>query len=290
VLFLVGCIKVLKKNKRNIFSFFLMTVLIFVHSFYAFAETARWDGYDLQNAPLPDEISLIDFNNPQEIISAGAQPSNKYTRDGLYSAYWSQSASKELIFTNVPRDWTGYDFLELWIYAENADYTKFLTGPVCYPLPEESENGSYFYTYTEVRDGWNHFTYHLKNLSVARSASYDRIKNLRFTVGGWNLTVNPDAKYYIASAKLRRLNMHESLKENYTLDVLNETVELLENAVAVYGESPNVVIKGKVETYDSMSHVLKSKTINGSVMVPGIFLRSFLDVVCLNQISKLISF
>ena len=273
---MVRCIKVLCRNRRNIFSSFLIIVLMFVHSFYAFAETARWDGYDTQNVSLPNEISLIDFNNPQEIISAGAQPSNKYNRDGLYSAYWSQSASKELIFTNVPKDWTDYDFLDLWIYAENADYTRFLTGPVCYPLPGESENGSYFYTYTEVRDGWNHFTYNLKNLNVSRSASYDRIKNLRFTVGGWNLTVNKDAKYYIASAKLKRLNIYESLKENYTIDVLNETVALLENAVAVYGESPNVVINGKVETYDGMSHAQKSKTINGSVMVPVTFFEKFL--------------
>lgn len=262
-----------KKCLKRILTIMLLILTIATQTL---AETALWDGY-LSESVIENDVELINFNNSQAITAAGAKVSMQHTMDGIYSACWLQSSKKELVFKDVPRDWTNYDFIELWIYAENADYTQFLFGPVCYPLEGQSENASYFYTYTEVRDGWNHFIYNLNTFTNSRNATYDRIKNLRFTVNGWGLSANENAKYYISSVKLRRFDMHNSLKENYNLDYLQQANEILENAVAIYGGSPNVVKNAEVTTYDGSSNKLRSVMVNDSVCVPVSFFADYMD-------------
>ncbi len=263
-------------NMKIIIRILSVILIIILTAAQVLAETPMWDGYVSENI-LEDDVQLINFNNSRVITASGAKTSMKYTMDGLYCAYWDQSTDKELIFNDVPRDWTNYDFIELWVYAENADYTQFLFGPVCYPLEGQTENASYFYTYTEIRNGWNHFIYNLNTFTNSRNASYDRIKNLRFTVNGWGLSANEGAEYYISSVRLRRFDMHNSLKENYNLEYLQQANNILGNAVAIYGGSPNVVKNAEVTTYDGKSNQLKSVIVNESVLVPVSFFSDYLE-------------
>lgn len=263
-------------RKRGIVGILTAAAVFFSNFPVVYGITPKWDGYRAVSE-VKDEISLIDFNNISDIISSGAKASGRYASDGLYSACWMQNTSKELLFKDVPKDWTEYDFIELYVYAENADNTRFLFGPVCYPLEGQSENGSYFYTYTTVNNGWNHFVYNLNTLTESRQATFNRIKNLRFTVGGWGLSVNENAKYYISSVKLKRFNIGGSLKENYSLDVLQKTNDILKDAVAVYALSPNVVKNAEVTTFDNNTNNVRSIIECDTVCVPMTFFSDFLD-------------
>lgn len=104
-------------------------VLSAVMALSAVPSFAAWDGF-VENTAVQSgaKISLVDFNNAGAILKSGAMPMGKYTKNGnLNSAYWgNQAGTKDVYFSDVPKDWTEYDKIEMEIYSEKATNTEFM--------------------------------------------------------------------------------------------------------------------------------------------------------------------
>ncbi len=276
---------------KNTISLALVLTMILSLFNMAYAEKPSWDGF-VENTETPDVLDLIDLNNQGDIATTGAYASQDYTKFGaLNSLVWDHGSKKEILLTkDVPKDWSSYDYLEVYLYAENAQDSRFLLGPVCEAVAGvEGANANYFYTYVDVQNGWNHLTYNLNTLSTSRKAAFDIIKNLRFTIAGWNLPVNTATKYYIASVKLLRVDAFGSIKENYTIGTINSTETALQNALGVYAGSPNVLENAEVKRLNGKDNDLRSISVNNEIFTPVSFMKDYmkLDLDATNEKAKL---
>lgn len=231
---------------------------------------AAWDGY-VENSPVQsgNTISLVDFNNAGEILASGAMPMGKYTKNGnANSAYWgNQAGTKDVYFSNVPKDWTDYDKIEMEIYSEKATNTEFM-------FIVESEigaDGGYNYFNLKFKydwTGWKKFSIPLTSMGVNRTADWSKVTRVRFTINGWSMAAS-DAGIYIASLDLVR-GGGTSLETLYTEEKIEQAKGAMANAVALYGDRDSVLkLDGKTEAFGDDG--VKSITKNDTVLVPEVF-------------------
>lgn len=245
-------------------------VLSAVMALSAVPSFAAWDGF-VENAAVQSgaKISLVDFNNAGAILKSGAMPMGKYTKNGnLNSAYWgNQAGTKDVYFSDVPKDWTEYDKIEMEIYSEKATNTEFMF----IVETESGEDGSYNYFNLKYKydwTGWKKFSIPLTSMGANRAADWSKVTRIRFTINGWSLVAS-DAGIYIASLDLVGGD-GTSLTALYSDEKIEQAKEAMEHAVALYGGRSSVLkAGGKVEPISGEG--LSSLTEGDTVLAPDVF-------------------
>ena len=196
----------------------------------------------------------IRFDNESSISAGGATASTEYTSDGNeYSMYWNnQTTLKNVYYSGIPKDWTGYDYVEIDMYSKKATGTEF----AFIVETEEYPEGSWNYFIQKLKYDWEGqktVTIKLADMSANRNAAWDKVSRLNFASSGWSMTASQDAEIYITSIRLKS-NEGLSLLEIYSEETISAAKEAMTDAIALYGERNQVLGKGcEVNTINSGS-------------------------------------
>lgn len=272
----------IKKQCKILISYFLIGVMISISCLPALAaDTYLWDGYvkTAIKSGKVRELEVCDFNNLGTILSSGADISSKYTKDYRYSAYWNdQVNTPSIYFPTSTNDWSEYNLLEMWLYSEKAVNSDFIFIVEC-----KETYGYAYYSSKEKLDwsGWKRFVFALEgdggnSLSRTREASLKEVVRIRFAASGWEMTPNPEASLYVGSLKLLATDLTGSLEGIYDYNEIEEVKSIMQNAVAVYAGSPNVIYGGEVTTLDGVSNDVITYDYNKTAIVPISFFEKYL--------------
>lgn len=199
---------------------------------------AAWDGYtETEEASV---VSLIDFNNVSDIVSAGGVHSGKHTRDGYrYSAHWNNHLVNNDFWvksfsSGVPTDWSDYTSLNMWIYSEKA--TNASIKCIIY-----STSVSYYSANIKVDwEGFKKITVKFSEAVANRTPSWSEIIQVRLVGNGnWSVVGNKDTDLYIASMYIKKSNKTDFISSFYDEEVTEQTYRDLTDSIAVYGGGSN---------------------------------------------------
>ena len=157
---------------------FVVLLMFFMHT----SVNAAWDGYVEETVTA--DVSLIDFNNMGKIIPTTGARSSAHTRGtSMYSICWDGRVSPDISISNVPRDWSDYEILEMWIYSEKATGGEF---KILAETGVDQDNKLNYFMSTQHFDweGWKKISIGLDDMVATRYPSWSSISALRLTVNG----------------------------------------------------------------------------------------------------------
>jgi len=263
----------LKKRLRRMVGMTICPVcLVIVMSLLlsAFGVSAAWDGYSESEKVDDGTYCLMDANNVGILLEAGGIPSTEVCREGmLYSLSWSHATTTRIRIDSVPRDWREYDELEVWIYNETPTNGQIMF--VVNTDAQTTEGESYFNSNKFAADwtGWRKFNMSLPELSVSRSAVWDKVNHLRIECTGWGMVANANTQMYLDSIYLKKsgTDSTSSFSEEFRIKFENAN----KGAVAVYDQSANALSNGSlVPLLKSDSSAIAYEK-NGELFVPAEF-------------------
>lgn len=159
-----------------------------------------------------DGLLLSGFESPGEWVLEGRKTTEPFTletspakvKEGRSSAKWSQlDYNKWTRLAKVPADWSAYEAVSLWIYAEkaNGQQINFSVGS---PSPE-SEQGYYLYSVKVDWTGWQQLVVPFSRFkSPRKTAGWSKIASFKITAGGWGAEPLPDTVLYLDDLRLLR--------------------------------------------------------------------------------------
>lgn len=218
--------------------------------------------------------TLVDMNNQTTITNAGAAASNQITKSAANSAYWgNQTKNTKISFDDVPRDFSRYIQLEMWIYSAKATNSDFIILLNCDQA--ESSGASYYYIMNRVDwQGWKSLTVSISSLNVSRSAKLTQVNNISFCSNGWDMVPNAETELYIDSifGVMEISNYGSSVP--FPSSLQNEFFNMTENLVGIYNDSENVMVQNSISKLDESGAVTVEHS--GVSMVPLSFFEQFL--------------
>lgn len=134
--------------------------------------------------------------------SAGSED-KEHAREGKTSRLW-QHGKEAAISLKVPRDWSAYNTLTLWLYSPNNSAAKFM---MIIPSENPKSEGMDYYSapLTLNFTGWKRFRFSLPSLGTSRDPlGWKEIDGLQFTASGWGNEPNPQAQVSIGPLVLSR--------------------------------------------------------------------------------------
>ncbi|EIP97634.1 Carbohydrate binding domain (family 11) [Opitutaceae bacterium TAV1] len=168
-------------------------------------------------APAPSDtggLLLSGFEDPiknewkhqtrADLVPFKAETSPDKVKEGAQSGKWTDLARYkwiELIAT--PSDWSAWEALSLWIYAETANGQKI--NLVVGAPKEGAQEGYYLHQLTIDWTGWRQIVVPFKTFKPNRApAPWSAVKVLRFTAGGWGAEPLLDTVLYLDDLRLIR--------------------------------------------------------------------------------------
>ncbi len=160
-----------------------------------------------------DALTISKFEPPIAEEWYGANPkqcplseesNSEYVKEGTTSGKWIPSAQPWVNLINCPKDWSGYEALSVWIYAENAIGQKINWSLAS---PGSNGGGDYFlYMLSVDWKGWKNVVIKLKEFEKQRDAQgLESVAGLLITSKGWGApTPLPDAVIYFDEMRLIR--------------------------------------------------------------------------------------
>ena len=232
--------------------------------------------------------TLVDMNSQTIITNAGATASTQITKSASHSAYWgNQTKNTKISFNGVPRDFSKYIQLEMWIYSAKATNSKFIMVLHCDQV--ESSGASYYYIMNQVDwKGWKNFTIPLSSLNISRSAKLTQVNNISFYSSGWDMTPNMETELYIDTifAVTEISNYGSSVP--FPSSLQNEFFNMTESLVGIYNYSENVMVQNNISQLDDSGSTTVEQ--NGVSMVPLSFFERFLGCeISTNGLSHVIT-
>ncbi|MBQ4109425.1 MAG: discoidin domain-containing protein [Clostridia bacterium] len=214
----------------------LLTFAIAIGSFITvFAAFDLDDGGPDEAAADETVFNVIDFNSLSDITNAKAIPSTEHTVSGnKFSALWEHSSAGSLDFKNIPRDWSDYYVMKFSVYGENTAGAQFKLVCVC--------DTGYFSTTIEMKNGQNDFELSFSDMAAQSGSDWKEMSYVRLSATGWGMTPTFNAKFYINNFSLEKLA--DDMQRLYKGSVIENVYDSLENGVAVYAES-NQILKGE---------------------------------------------
>lgn len=263
------------KNDRARRRVFIPAVLVISFLLNIFPAYAAWDGYvgeDITRA------ELFNFNNRIAIRDTNGTAETSPVRDGnKYSIGWKDmNAVTAIYIAGVPADWSGYDYLELWIYSEEA------TGDQICVLAETDRGAentlNYYYSKVTIDwKGWRKVSVSLPDMTIARNADWSKVIRVRLTSSGWDMNPNGcTSSIYIGGAAIKQSD-GTSLEALYDEDTINRAYAAVSGGAAIYGGSPNVVVTGgEVKKISESDISICPYQINNTLMAPACFFEAYM--------------
>ena len=103
---------------------------------------------------------------------------------------------------NVPKNWSGYNLLRLWVHSARPVPTRFM---IIVSSENPGTEGSDYWGYGVRLDfvGWKELVLPIGGKDGARSPrGWDQVDGVRFTAGGWGNTPHPGANVLIDDIRL----------------------------------------------------------------------------------------
>ncbi len=247
----------------------LLSVVLFLISL---PTNAAWDGYEETKS---GSVHLVDMNRRGSVTSTGLAASGSVRKGHKYSMYWNHGASKADVYLpkkNIPRDWSQFTSLDLWIYSEKAYGNKFMIVVDC--DPKEAGAASYLSkTITVDWEGWKQFSIPVSSMSISRNADPKEVNNVRLVINGWSMVINPECELYFGEIKLSAAGeLIGSTGSMYDMDTYNTIVEALGDGYAVY--------RGGQNAYSPEEGLIPlgaaAAEIDGATAVPRVFFETYL--------------
>ena len=191
------------KNKIFISKFYkilslTLVLTLFVPNMNGFA---LWDGYvEKTTIAQSNRHTIVDMNNASTVLKSGGVPSDKKTKTGMYSTMWGNpTVTKAINFANVPRDWSVFSQVDVWMYSTKATNSEFRMVLYC----DQTTNVGVSYLISGVQkvdwEGWKLITFLPSAFDNVRSARISQVNRLSFAADGWELKATADTELYIDS-------------------------------------------------------------------------------------------
>ena len=246
------------KNKIFISKFYkilslTLVLTLFVPNMNGFA---LWDGYvEKTTTAQSNRHTIVDMNNASTVLKSGGVPSDKKTKTGMYSTMWGNpTVTKAINFANVPRDWSVFSQVDVWMYSTKATNSEFRMVLYC----DQTTNVGVSYLISGVQkvdwEGWKLITFLPSAFDNVRSARISQVNRLSFAADGWELKATADTELYIDSI----VGIMSSVSEGgsggsatgASAEAEAEYAALNKTFTAVYDYSGNVMQNGKVTRLD----------------------------------------
>ena len=163
------------------------------------------DDFGLWQESPGDEQVVSDFERDVEFWK-GLQRSKEQVKDGDSAGLWANARATPVVYNHqtIPRDWTGYTHLGLWLHSHVANGAEVLLRIVSEneATPEED-----YYSQKIILDwqGWRELWWPLAKLSVARKPKgWDRIDSVAFHASGWDMIPRSDTRLHFDRLVLRK--------------------------------------------------------------------------------------
>lgn len=242
---------------------------------------ALWDGYVEKTTTVKsNRHTIVDMNNVSTVLKSGGVPSRKQKKTAMYSTLWGNpTITKDINFTDVPRDWSVFSQIEVWMYSSKATNSEFRMVIYC----DQTTNAGVSYLISDAQkvdwEGWKLFTFIPSAFGNTRSARISQVNEVSFVADGWELKATADTELYIDSiVGIISSGSDGGSGESATgvsSEVAAEYETLDKTFTAVYDYSGNVMQNGKVDRLDKQgSKVIESGAIS---MVPLSFFEQYLD-------------
>lgn len=153
---------------------------------------------------LGNVLDLGDFER-QETLWDGLELSTEQARTGRASGKWSDLEANHFVrTTEVPSDWSEWETLEFWLYAEKANHQPLII--LLYSDNTITDKiDSYNYKLTVDWTGWRRISIRKPEFSPVRQpVGWHLIQNMTIAGGGWGLSPISDTVLYIDAVTLRR--------------------------------------------------------------------------------------
>jgi hypothetical protein len=169
-------------------------------------------------APAPsgnaDSLLLSGFEDPiktqwkhqtrADLVPFKAEASPDKVKEGAQSGKWADLARHKWIeLIDTPSDWSAWEALSLWIYAETANGQKI---NIVVGAPKEGTKDGYYHHQIAIDwTGWRQIVIPFKTFKPNRApAPWSAVKALRFAAGGWGAEPLPDTVLYLDDLRLIR--------------------------------------------------------------------------------------
>lgn len=264
----------MKRTTSALFKSTVSAAVMFVMFLNMLPTYAAWDGLSSTKVTT---VSLFDFNNFSNILTAGGIPVRTRTTAGnSYSIRWTNhTASGTLKIhnfpSNVPSDWSDCNMIKLKVYSEKATNAQLLL-QLNSPSPKGHEGGYYYTKFNIDWEGWKTIKLNLSSLGTAYDPDYSQITELNIVAnGGWGLVGNPESDLYIASIDLLGgETAYDFVSMFYDEDIVNSALKAMTGSAAVYAGGSNVVTD---EGASQLNYDIEYK--NSTVMVPTRFFQDY---------------
>lgn len=221
---------------------------------------AAWDGY-IESSSDDAYLEIVDMNNVNTILKAGAIPDSSVRKDADYTAHWTDTVvNTTLDFSqNIPRDWSEYGRAEMWIYNEKIVDTGLMFFVYC-----DKETSSGISTKQAKIDlnwtGWKKVQIPFNDMATSRGAQLSKVNYIQMWSYGWSVSAaSPDTDVYISSIKLAK----ESVSDLFSETVAERRKRLFSDTVAVYDGSKNIYADFETSAMDSSAEI-----VDGTMYIP----------------------
>jgi hypothetical protein len=159
-----------------------------------------------------EKVDDMDFLSEWKSQSGGFVEETEIVKQGDGAARFLLFNGNYAVREGVPGDWSEFDALSVWVYAEEAGEGVF---GISVTTPKSPDEGwSYFYVKVPVDwEGWRQLIFHKEDFKGSRDPDWSNISNLQFALmwNGWTVEV-PDASVVIDDIELLTPSDLESLE------------------------------------------------------------------------------
>jgi len=154
-------------------------------------------------------LASVALATPPQVIyaenepAAGASPVTTQPHSGQRCLEWKHGANARMTLTQVPRDWTPWDTLTMWLRTDTPEGSSWML--IITSEDPAKEGADYYSAHVKVKPGgWQRVSLRLKEeLGANRSPrGWDQVDSLAFTASGWNQQLNKEAVVYVDDVRL----------------------------------------------------------------------------------------
>ena len=233
----------------------------------------QWDGFVSGDGDEASQyVTILDMNKISNITAiTNMVPSTKVKSDTLYTGRWTDHESKKYLDINVPRDWSGFETLEMPIYSEKATNATIAVVILCDHVPTPGTSSSYWVTKFVVDwSGWKTLRLELGVLNKHNLADYSKVNKLRISASSYGGTADPETDLYFSSIVAK---VSEDATEEYKISGYSETQKqafhtAMGDNTAIYNFSPNMYTGRTIRVMDQEHPTAQTTTLDGVVMTP----------------------
>jgi len=107
----------------------------------------------------------------------------------------------QLSLMTVPKDWTPYKAVDLWVWSATANKQEFML-IVDSGNPDTGGADSFYRKVVVDWEGWRQLAFRLSGLTAYRTPKWDQVASLTLATAGWGVQARPDTDLCLGEVRL----------------------------------------------------------------------------------------